>query len=96
MIDKGEIKKLAQLSRITVSEQEVNSLAKEIESILNYVSDVQKVTSGKTTTKAGVLRNVMREDGKPHTSGLYTDALLKEMPKTEKGYLKVKKILVQD
>lgn len=39
------------------------------------------------------VKNVMREDGEPHESGKFTDILLKAAPKTENGYIKVKKIL---
>lgn len=39
------------------------------------------------------VKNVLREDGVPHESGKFTEALLAQAPKTEKGYIKVKKIL---
>jgi Asp-tRNA(Asn)/Glu-tRNA(Gln) amidotransferase C subunit len=42
---------------------------------------------------ASVVKNVMREDGEPHESGKYTEALLKSAPKTADGYIEVKKIL---
>lgn len=39
------------------------------------------------------VKNVMREDGEPHEPGKFTAILLKAAPKTEDGYIKVKKIL---
>lgn len=41
----------------------------------------------------GVGVNVMREDGEPHESGLYTEKLLSAAPQREGQYIKVKKIL---
>lgn len=96
MISKEEIEKLAELSRIDITEEENKQLVKDIESILGYVSDIQEVASKETVSEAGDLRNVMRIDGEPHESGKYTKDIVEEMPKSEKGYLKVKKILSQD
>lgn len=92
MIEKEDVKKLALLSRIAISDKEAETLQADIESILGYVSDVKTISSQIIEEELGVV-NVMREDGKPHETGMYTDILLQEMPNTEKGYLKVKKIL---
>lgn len=96
MISKEEIEKLAELSRIEVTEDEKKKLINDIESILGYVSEIQEVATTEPVSEVGDLRNVMREDGEPHESGLYTKDIMKEVPKKEKGYLKVKKILTQD
>ena len=97
MIKKEEIEKLAELSRIEISSEEKETLAKEIESILAYVSEIQKVSSDILKSESGDehLINIMRKDEDPHPSGMYTDVLLEAMPKKEKGFLKVKKILNQ-
>ncbi len=39
------------------------------------------------------VKNVLREDGEPHESGKFTGSILASAPKTEKGFIKVKKIL---
>jgi aspartyl-tRNA(Asn)/glutamyl-tRNA(Gln) amidotransferase subunit C len=96
MIERKDIEKLAELSRIDVPEGEKESLRKDIDSILAYVSQIKEVhgsIQGGDEKKAGVLRNVMREDSSPHESGMHTEALLNSAPKREGGYLKVKKIL---
>lgn len=96
MIKKEDIEKLATLSRIDVSEEEKEGLVKDIESILSYISEIQEVSSKKSIPTIGDLRNVMRIDGEPHESEIYTKKILDEAPKKEKGYLKVKKILPQE
>ena len=93
MIKKEEIEKLAELCRITLSQDEIKALENDFESILAYVSDIHNVSGEGGEPEVGALYNVMREDGEPHESGIYTDSLLREMPDTEDGYLKVKKIL---
>ena len=96
MIKIEEIEKLAELSRIEVPEDEKKTLASDIEVILEYISQIQEVASVEPEKEAGSHRNIMREDGEPHESMLYTDKLLKAAPKKENGYVKVKKILAQD
>ena len=96
MIKKDEVEKLAALSRIEITEAEKETLTKEIESILAYISEIQKVSSDILASDGQLLTNVMREDKDPHESGVFTDVLLEAMPKEEKGFLKVKKILNQE
>lgn len=94
MISLKEIEKLADLSRVALAPEEKESLRKEMDSILGYVEQVQKVSAGLgSEKKAGSFRNVMREDGNPHESGIYTEALLSVAPQREGNYIKVKKIL---
>lgn len=95
MITQDDMEKLARLSRIYISEKEMKELCGEIESILKYVSEVQEVSSSEPEKKAGVLHNVLREDGTPHKSGIYTDAILNEAPQHKDGYIQVKAILAQ-
>lgn len=94
MIEVKDIEKLAALARIALSESEKETLRREVDSILDYVGEVQKVSSGlDTERKAGEIRNVMRPDENPHESGAFTEDLLNSAPAREGNYFKVKKIL---
>ena len=95
MISNDDVKKLAELSRIEVTEEEAKALTSDLDAILEYVGKIQEVTSVEVTKEAGELRNVMREDGEPHARGLYTEELVGAFPKSEQNYLKVKKIIDQ-
>jgi len=89
-----DIEKLAKLARIELTEEEKKTYLKEIGEILGYVDQIKAVVAktGKER-KLGDLRNVMREDVDKNQGGLYTDDLVKEFPRKEGNYLKVKKIL---
>lgn len=98
MISVKEIEKLAELGRLALSSEEKEILRKDMDSILQYVEQVNKVTANLSSEKkAGTLRNVMREDtppaGGPHESGIFTEALLAAAPQRDGNYVKVKKIL---
>jgi aspartyl-tRNA(Asn)/glutamyl-tRNA(Gln) amidotransferase subunit C len=92
---KEEIKKLGTLSRIALTEAEVESFSKEIDAILDYVSVVKDIAADSTVPTVGVRYNVLRPDEVVHQSGTYTESILKAMPKTNGQYLSVKKILQQ-
>jgi aspartyl-tRNA(Asn)/glutamyl-tRNA(Gln) amidotransferase subunit C len=93
MISAQDIERLAQLSRISLDKEEKEQLRQEIESILGYVSEIQSVASGELKPKAGLVRNVFRDDKDPHAGGEYSESLLSEAPGREGDYIKVKKIL---
>ena len=87
-MNKTDVLRLAQLARIEISDEEANNLTHEFESILNYVGEVKEVEKEEILN-----RNVMREDGEPHESGIHTEDLLNSAPDREGEYVRVKKIL---
>lgn len=95
MVTKDEVKKLAELSRLALTDAEVETLRGEIDSILSYVDTIQKVELPPVPDASPYLdvENVMRDDTDPHEGGAFTDAILAQAPKREGRYIKVKKIL---
>lgn len=99
-----DIKKLANLARIDMSEDEMKELAKDFEPILAYVSQVKEALNLKPTgqdedhssqnkKEDHFLYNIMREDIVTNKTGEYTEKIVGQMPDTQDGYLKVKQIL---
>jgi len=89
-----DVEKLAELSRIKMTPDEMESIRGEINSILDYVGVIQEVAGGSEEIKeVGLLHNVMREDGEPHESGVFTEELLAESPDRDGQYIRVKKII---
>lgn len=89
-----DITHLAHLSRIAVSESEADAFAESITEILGYVSDIQQITGNTAVKKeVGAVYNVMRDDGDPHESGIYSEDLLNAAPERKDSYVVVKKII---
>ena len=93
MLSPKDIDNLAELARLDIPADEKETLRKEVDAILGYVSEVQKLSRGEVKKVAGEVRNVMREDVNPHLSGAYTEELLAEAPRRQDNFVKVKKIL---
>ena len=92
-----EVKKLAALARISVSDSELEKFTAEFDAILAYVGQLEKLDlpSGGEGEKPP-LRNVMREDGEPHAAGAFTEKLAEQFPEREGDALSVKQIITHD
>lgn len=92
-----DIKHLAALARIRISDDEAENLKTDIDSVLSYVSVVSDITAEDgLTKKVGARYNVFRQDVVTNEPGEYTETLLSVAPHRQGNYLKVKKILSQD
>ena len=96
MLEIKDIEKLAKLARINLTEEEKESLLKEIDPILGYVAQLKEVSSNLGQVDSIHIpehRNIIREDSNPTESGLNTDDIVRNMPESQNNYLKVKKIM---
>ncbi|MDR3557981.1 MAG: Asp-tRNA(Asn)/Glu-tRNA(Gln) amidotransferase subunit GatC, partial [Candidatus Pacebacteria bacterium] len=92
MISKKDIENLANLARIRLSEEEKESLAKDVDSILAYVDQIKAAPIKDFKPQPGSVKNVMRDDAVANTSPEDRERLLDEAPKREGDYVAVKKI----
>ncbi|OHA59828.1 MAG: hypothetical protein A2589_03240 [Candidatus Vogelbacteria bacterium RIFOXYD1_FULL_46_19] len=94
MIGEHEVQILAELSRLSLTEAETGALQRDLDSILNYISQLDEVAAETPVHQdLNLVKNVLREDVEPHPAGLYTDRLLEAAPATENEMVAVKKIL---
>ena len=96
MISREEIENLAQLSRLHLTEKEVDGLQKEFGAILDYVGQIQ---GGAENADVPSRRNVMREDTERPAEDLLAGKqgkLLAAAPKREEDYVVVRKIIERD
>ena len=92
MISKQDVEKLAQLSRLALTEEEKAKFQGEIEAILGYVGKVKDMADAAPMPSFAQINN-LREDAVLHKTGEYTEKLLSEAPEREGDFVKVKKIL---
>lgn len=95
-IDKHTIKNLSLLSRINCSEEEQESLLKDLRNILDYVVQLQSVDTEGVEACNHVLanmHNVMREDIVGET--LSHTELMKNAPSHSGGLIKVPPVIKQ-
>ena len=92
-ITKEEVKKVAHLARLELNENEINNHAQQLEKILDYIRQLEKIDTDDVpcTTRAIEVVNVFRKDEKKNYDS--TDDLLELGPSKEDKYFKVPKIL---
>lgn len=93
-MDATEIKRLANLARIAVTEEEAEKYAHDATEILGYVKQIQEAGA----EPVGIIgdsfaHNMMRDDVVTNTAGSKTESLLKAAAKVREGQIEVKKIL---
>lgn len=87
-----DVRALAKLARLDVSDKELQTLEKEVHAILRFVETIQKVAT-KAESSTAVLRNVIRDDDDEHESGIHTDALLGAAPARVENRIAVKQVI---
>ena len=92
-ITKEEVKKVAHLARLELNENEINSQAEQLEKILEYIKQLEKIDTEDVpcTTRAIEVINVFRKDEKKNFD--CTQELLELSPSREDDYFKVPKII---
>ena len=94
MLEIKDIDRLAKLARIELTDAEKEKLLKDIDPILGYVTQIKEVAGNMDAEKkAFEHRNIMRPDDNVTATGSNTEAIVADMPESERNYLKVKKIL---
>lgn len=94
MIEKDDVKHLAELSRLDFSDKEISSFKKDLDSILSYVDQIKEISaSADSDLRVGHVHNVLREDENPHQDGEHRAEIIDSFPEKDGDYLKVKKIL---
>ncbi|KND50369.1 MAG: aspartyl/glutamyl-tRNA(Asn/Gln) amidotransferase, C subunit [Parcubacteria bacterium C7867-007] len=90
-----EVKKLAALARLTVSEEELPVFVAEFEAILGYMGQLETLDIA-AGTDILPYANTFRTEGAPHEKGAWTRDIVKAFPNKEGDSLSVKKILSND
>ena len=92
-ITKNEVKKVAHLARLELNEDEINKHAEQLEKILEYIKQLEKIDAYDVpcTTRAIEVINVFRKDEKKNYDS--TEEILELAPLKEDKYFKVPKIL---
>ena len=92
-ITKEEVKKVAHLARLELNENEINNHAEQLEKILDYIRQLEKIDTDDVacTTRAIEVVNVFRKDEKKNYDS--NEELLELGPSREDKYFKVPKII---
>jgi aspartyl-tRNA(Asn)/glutamyl-tRNA(Gln) amidotransferase subunit C len=95
MISKEEVKHIAKLARLGLTEKEIEKFQKELSSILDYFEKLKEVDVSKIepTTHSVLLESVTREDKEKSAEIEARNKLMEAVPDKKESFVKVKSIL---
>lgn len=92
MISKEEVKHIAKLARLELTDEEINKMQKDLSEILGYFDLLKKAPAATKETKAKNATNVLRKD-EVISSYDKRDEIIGAAPDKKDDYIKVKAIL---
>lgn len=103
MLDKAKVKYLAELAKIELDEKQIESLLKDLNKILDYVSQIQRLNLDKVEPMIGgpaselILREDVGRDGEEKIeNSKIVEQIIENFPERNGRYLKVPKVLEKD
>jgi len=95
MISEQDVKHIAKLARLGLTQNEIKKMQKELSLILDYFEKLKEVDVSKIepTTHSILVKNIMRND-EPKSESIETrNKLIESAPDKKERFVKVKSIL---
>ena len=92
-IDKNQVKKVAKLSRISLDEKKLESLSKDLDSILNFVEELKKLDTKKTEPLSSIVNKTLEPRKDIINDGKIKEQILKNSPDKNEEFFIVPKVL---
>lgn len=92
-VDAATVKKIASLARIAITEEEVATIAPELDNILGWIEQLGEVDTSAVQPMTAVIPNTLRLRDDVVTDGGVRDAVLANAPNAEHGFFAVPKVI---
>ena len=92
-IDKNQVKKVAKLSRISLDDSKLETLSKDLVSILNFVEELNKLDTKKTDPLTSVIDKTLVTRKDEIIDGKIKDQILKNSPDKNEEFFIVPKVV---
>ena len=92
-IDKNQVKKVAKLSRISLEESKLESLSKDLASILNFVEQLNKLDTKKIIPLSSIVDKTLEPRNDKITDGKIKNEILKNSPNKNEDFFIVPKVI---
>ena len=92
-IDKSQVKKVAKLSRISLDDKKLESLSKDLDLILNFVEQLNKLDTKKTEPLTSIVDKTLEPRNDKINDGKIKDQILKNSPDKNEEFFIVPKVV---
>ena len=92
-IDKDTVKHIAKLARISLDEKKINSLSKDLSSIMKFIEKLNELNTDKTSPLTSIIIASLRTREDEIKEGKIRDQILKNSPEKNKEFFVVPKVI---
>ena len=92
-VDTQTVKRVARLARIAVSDEEAQHLSGELNTILNWVEQLNEVDVENVEPMTSVVEQTMKKRQDSVTDGGYADQIVQNAPVSEDRFFAVPKVI---
>ena len=92
-IDKDTVKHISKLARISLDENKVNSLSKDLSSIMKFIENLNKLNTEKTAPLTSIINASLTSRKDEIKDGKIRDQILKNSPEKNDEFFVVPKVI---
>ena len=92
-IDKDTVKHIAKLARISLDEKKINSLSKDLSSIMKFIEKLDELNTDKTSPLTSIINASLRTREDEVKDGKIRDQILKNSPDKNEEFFVVPKVV---
>ena len=92
-IDKDTVKHIAKLARISLDEKKINSLSKDLSSIMEFIEKLNELNTEKIVPLTSIIDASLRSRKDEVSDGKIRDQILKNSPEKNEEFFVVPKVI---
>jgi len=92
-IDKDTVKHIAKLARISLDEKKINSLSKDLSSIMKFIEKLNELNTEKTVPLTSIINASLQPRKDEVLDGKIRDQILKNSPEKNEEFFVVPKVI---
>ena len=92
-IDKDTVKHIAKLARISLDEKKINSLSKDLSSIMKFIEKLNELNTEKTVPLTSIINASLQSRKDEVLDGKIRDQILKNSPEKNEEFFVVPKVI---
>ena len=92
-IDKDTVKHISKLARISLDENKVNSLSKDLTSIMKFIENLNKLNTDKIAPLTSIINASLKSRKDEVKDGKIRDQILKNSPEKNEEFFVVPKVI---
>lgn len=92
-IDKNTVKHISKLARISLDDEKIDSLSKDLSSIIKFIEKLNELKTDKTKPLTSIINSSLKLRKDEIKDGKIRDQILKNSPETNKEFFVVPKVI---